>query len=124
MNRYCFSMILLLLCSSQLSAQQVSQKILRSKWVKIMSNDSSYNYLEAEKEFEGFYTDFLAEKKKEQRKQRNRSSAGEDHMESPAELLVAQYLRWSIAIRPFVKADGSIMSLSDRLAIINNNKRN
>ena len=30
-----------------------------------MSNDSSYNFLEAQKEFQHFYTDFLNEKKKE-----------------------------------------------------------
>ena len=90
-----------------------------------MSNDSSYNYLEAQKEFQGFYTEFLNEKKRELRKkQRNPASAEEEHLESPTELLVADFLHWTIAIKPFVRADGSIIPLSSRLAIINDIKRN
>ena len=117
--------MLLLCCCFQLNAQQVSQKILRSKWVKIMANDSSYNFLEAQKEFQGFYTAFLKEERKEQlKKQRNKSSAEEVHLESQLELLVADYLRWSVMIKPFVNADGTVMPLKERLTIINNSKRN
>ena len=117
--------MLLLCCCFQLNAQQIPQKVLRSKWVKIMVNDSSYNYLEAQKEFLSFYSGFLKEERKEQlKKQRNKSSAEEVHLESPLELLVADYLRWSVMIKPFVKADGTIMALTERLAIINNSKRN
>lgn len=125
MNKIFFSIVLLFVCSFHLKAQQVSQKVQRSAWVKIMSNDSSYNYLEAQKEFQIFYTDFLKEKKKEERrKERNKASAEEEHLESPAELLVANYLRWAITIKPYVNADGSIIPLSKRLEIINSTKRN
>lgn len=125
MTKIFFSILLLSICSLPLNAQQVSQKVQRSTWVKIMSNDSSYNFLEAQKEFQHFYTDFLNEKKKEERrKERNKVSAEEDHLESPAELLVAQYLRWAITIKPYVKADGSIMPLSKRLEIIQTANRN
>ena len=90
-----------------------------------MSNDSSYNFLEAQKEFQSFYTEYLKEQHKEQvKRERNRSSSGEDHIESPVELLVADYLRWSITIKPFVRADGTIIPLSSRLAIINSSKKN
>lgn len=89
-----------------------------------MSNDSSYNYLEAQKEFQSFYADYLKEQRKEQRRrERNKSSAEEDHLESPTELLVADFLKWSINIKPFVRADGSIIPLSGRLSIINSAKR-
>ena len=109
----------------QLNAQQIPQKVQRSKWVRIMSNDSSYNFLEAQKEFQSFYTEYLKEQHKEQvKRERNRSSSGEDHIESPVELLVADYLRWSITIKPFVRADGTIIPLSSRLAIINSSKKN
>jgi len=88
-----------------------------------MSNDSAYNYLEAQKEFQGFYKDYLVEQKKEfQKKQRNKSSAEETHLESQTELLVAQFLKWSIGIKPFVLADGTILPLSKRLSIINSAK--
>ena len=65
MSKYSFFIMLLLCCCFQLKAQQVSQKVLRSKWVKIMANDSSYNFLEAQKEFQSFYTAFLKEERKQ-----------------------------------------------------------
>lgn len=116
--------MMFLFCSFQLMAQQVPQKIQRAKWYRIMSNDSSYNYLEAQKEFQGFYKEYLAEQKKEQRRRvRNRSSAEENHLESLTELLVADFLKWSIAIKPFVLEDGTIMPLSKRMSIINEAKK-
>jgi len=118
-------MILLLACSLQLSAQQVPQKIQRATWYRIMSNDSSYNYLDAQKEFQGFYKEYLAEQRKEQRRrERNKATAEESHLESLTELLVADFLKWSIAIKPFVLADGTILPLSRRLAIVTETKKN
>ncbi len=112
------------MCLSQVKAQNVPQKIQKSKWVQIMSNDSSYNYFEAREEFKKYYTQFLKEKKKEEVKlERKKSSSSEEqHLENPTELLVANYLRWSIAIKPFVKADGTIIPLTTRLDIINSVK--
>ncbi len=125
MSKFFFLIFLLFVCTFHLKAQEVSQKVQRSTWVKIMSNDSSYNYLEAQKEFQSFYTGFLKEKKKEERrKERNKASAEEEHLESPSELLVANYLRWAITIKPYVNADGSIIPISKRLEIINSSKRN
>lgn len=125
MKKIIFPILLTLIFSYQLNAQQITQKVQKSTWVKIMSNDSSYNYLEAQKEFQSFYKDFLKEKKREERrKERNKASAEEEHLESPAELLVANYLRWVITIKPYVNADGTIIPLSKRLEIINKNKRN
>ena len=76
-----------------------------------MSNDSAYNYLEAQKEFQNFYKEYLNEKKRElKRQQRNKTaSEAEAHLESPTELLVADFLKWTIMIKPFVRADGSII---------------
>ena len=125
MKKLLLSATLFLISFSQLNAQQVSQRVKRSKWVKIMDNDSSYNYLEAQKEFQVFYTEYLKEKNKEQiRRERSGSSSAEEHLENPTELLVAEYLKWSITIKPFVRANGTIIPLSGRLAIINDNKRN
>ncbi len=125
MNKVFFSVVLLFICCFHLKAQQVPLKVQRSVWVKIMSNDSSYNYLEAQKEFQNFYTGYLKEKKKEERrKERNKASAEEDHLESPIELLVASYLRWAITIKPYVHADGSIIPLTKRLEIIQASKIN
>ena len=121
-----FTLIFLLFAIVQLNAQQIPQKVQRSTWVKIMSNDSAYNYLEAQKEFQNFYKEYLNEKKRElKRQQRNKTaSEAEVHLESPTELLVADFLKWTIMIKPFVRADGSILPLKERLAIINEYKRN
>ena len=124
MRKLLFSITLFLVTFLQLKAQQVPQRVQKSKWVKIMSDDSSYNFLEAQKEFQSFYSDYLKERNKEQlRRERSKASPGEEHLESPVELLVADYLKWSIAIKPFVRADGSIIPLSGRLAIIRDTKK-
>ena len=101
-------------------AQRLSQKLQNATWVKIMSDETTYNFLDAEKEFQVFFAAFQKERKKEiTRKERNRSSAEEQHRETVTELLVSEYLQWSTAIRPFVNADGSIKPVAERLAIIN-----
>ena len=123
MKKLLLSSVLLFVFFLQLSAQQIPQKVQRSKWVKIMTNDSVYNYLEAQKEFQAFYTGYVKEKNREQiRRERNKSSSEEEHLESPVELLVAEYLKWSVTIKPFVRADGTIIPLSERLVIINDDK--
>lgn len=100
-------------------AQRLPQKLQNATWVKIMSDESAYNFLDAEKEFQIFFAAFQKERKKEiTRKERNKSSAEEQHRESITELLIADYLQWSTAIRPFVNADGSIKPVAERLAII------
>lgn len=100
-------------------AQRLSQKLQNATWVKIMSDETTYNFLDAEKEFQVFFAAFQKERKKEiTRKERNRSSAEEQHRETVTELLVSEYLQWSTAIRPFVNADGSIKPVAERLAII------
>ncbi len=87
-----------------------------------MSNDTAYNYFEAEQEFQLFYTVFLNEKKREANKKRKKNTAQEVHIESARDLLIADFLKWSAAIKPFVRADGSIIPISGRLAIINSAK--
>lgn len=89
-----------------------------------MSDETTYNFLDAEKEFQVFFAAFQKERKKEiTRKERNRSSAEEQHRETVTELLVSEYLQWSTAIRPFVNADGSIKPVAERLAIINKTRK-
>ena len=75
MKKLLVSATLLFISFLQLNAQQIPQKVQRSKWVKIMANDSAYNFLEAQKEFQVFYTAYLKEQHKEQiRKERNTKS--------------------------------------------------
>lgn len=104
----------------QAKAQDIPAKIKQAKWVKIMNADSLYNYFEAEAEFQKFYTVYLKEKKKEERKREksNAASHEEEHLDSPVDLLVSEYFKWNVAIKPFVLANGSIMPLTQRLAII------
>lgn len=105
-------------------AQQLPQKLQGATWVKIMGDESAYNFLAAEKEFQVFFANFQKERKKEiTRRERNRSSAEEQHLETATELLVSKFLQWSTAIRPFVNKDGSIKPVGERLAIINKSRK-
>ncbi|MES2772616.1 MAG: hypothetical protein V4722_00435 [Bacteroidota bacterium] len=111
--------------TSDITAQGISSKLKQAKWVKIMANDSLYNYFEAEAEFKKFHVSFLKEKmREEKRRERKGSSSNEEHLESPEELLVADYLKWAIQIQPFVLANGTIMPLVQRLAIIKQTREN
>lgn len=118
-----------MLCAAFLHthAQEIPQKLKQAKWVKIMSNDSTYNFFEAEAEFQKYHASYLKEKKREEsRKTVNPSHAEEEHMKSPLELMISKYLDWSVTIKPFVLSDGKILPLSSRLQIINDarNKQN
>ena len=90
-----------------------------------MTNDSACNYFDAREESQKYYTQFQKEQKREEAKlERKKSSSSEEkHLENPTELLVADYQRWSIAIKPFVKSDGTIIPLTSRMEIINNAKK-
>jgi len=105
--------------SLHLQAQDIPQSLKQEKWVKIMDNDSAANFLEADASFRKYYASYLKEKNKEENgKQNNNAPAEEEHMKSPEEFLIAGYLKWSINIKPFVLADGMIMPMARRLAII------
>ncbi|MEP7255822.1 MAG: hypothetical protein ABI666_08585 [Ferruginibacter sp.] len=114
-------LVLLISTAAPLLIKAQVQKILQSKWVKIMQNDSLGNYIEAEKDFQKFYTAYL---KKEAKELKERSNAGEAHLESQEELLIAGYIKWSVAIKPFVRYDGSIMPIDERMVIINDANKN
>jgi hypothetical protein len=105
-------------------AQNIPNKLKQARWVKIMSNDSSYNYLEAEAEFQKYYNSYQKEKRKEEsRRTVNPSHAEEEHKLSPQEYLISKYQEWSVTIKPFVRKDGSIIPLSARLKIIQDAKK-
>ena len=112
---------LILLCIilfsfSQSKAQ--SQKVLNSKWVKIMQDESSASFLEAENDFKKYYASYL-KKKIRSKDERHAESPGEEHLESPEEKLIARYQRWAMVMRPFVNADGSLKPIEERVAIMN-----
>lgn len=116
----CLLLIAGTLSISSTHAQDLPSKLKQAKWVRIMTDDSTYNYLEAEAEFQKFYAAFQKEKIKEAKKrERSKSSAAEEHLETPMDLLVADYLKWCAKMQAFVLADGRIMPLAQRLAIIN-----
>ena len=101
-------------------AQQAPQKVRESTWARISANDTTVNFFDAQKDFEKFYTKYLKEKNREElhRARREPASPQEEHLDGPEELLVSNYIKWSIAIKPFVNADGTIIPLEKRLAII------
>ncbi|MEO7310510.1 MAG: hypothetical protein ABIX01_08940 [Chitinophagaceae bacterium] len=120
MKRRLLFLVLLVFAGTKLiHAQDIPAKVKQAKWVTIMNADSLYNYFEAEADFQKFYAGYLKEKKKEERRRErsNAASPQEEHLESPVELLVADYVKWTVQIQPFVRADGSIMPLAERLVI-------
>lgn len=105
------------------NAQELPSKVKQSTWYKIMSNDSSYNYLVAEAEFQEFFTAHQQQKQRNAAQtNRNEQSAEEQHLKDPVESLIANYAEWSISIQPFVLKDGSIMPLKERLKIVSDVK--
>jgi hypothetical protein len=124
MKKSLLLVLLLFMLSARVHAQNIPAKLKQAKWVKIMSNDSSYNYLEAEAEFQKYYNSYLKEKRKEERRRTvNPSHAEEEHKLSPQELLISKYQEWSVTIKPFVRRDGSIIPLTGRLKIIQDAKK-
>ena len=116
-------LILLIYSASPLFSHAQNQKILQSKWVKIMQHESSGNFIEADNDFQKFYTSYL-KKKIKSKEESNGASPGEAHLETQEELMIAGYLKWSLGIKPFVRTDGTIMSIEERMAIINEARKN
>ena len=116
--------ICLLLITSVFSlAGKAQQENLRqSKWVKIMQNDATGNFLEAEMEFRKFYEAYRMQQIKKPDEENNASPV-EAHLESQEDLWVASYLKWSMAVRPFVRADGTIIPIEQRIALINETRK-
>jgi hypothetical protein len=98
--------------------QQLPKTLREEKWIQIMSNDSSVNYFEAEASFQKFYTAFRAKENARQNKAGEDAKEEEEHAKSPEEYFIAGYLKWSIAIKPFVLPDGRIMPVGQRLLLI------
>jgi hypothetical protein len=101
----------------QTQAQQLPKSLREEKWVQIMANDSAMNFFEAEAAFKKFHTGWLA-KEKAERAEEASNPAGEEQRRGPEEYLIAAYLKWSLAMKPFVLSDGKLMPLTQRLAII------
>ena len=116
-------LLLLIYSSAPLLVHAQSQKLLQSKWIKIMQNETGANYFEADKDFEKFYTSYL-KKQIKSKEENNNASPGEAHMESVEDLLIASYQKWSTGIKPFVRADGTIMPIEQRIAVINDTRKN
>ena len=108
---------------SPLVSKAQTEKLRQSKWIKIMENETTGNYFEADNDFQKFYASYL-EKKSTTKEEQNNTAPGEDHLESPVELFIASYLKWSIGIKPFVLPDGSIMPIEQRMIIINEARKN
>ena len=115
--------LLLIYSMSPLVSKAQTEKLRQSKWIKIMENETTGNYFEADNDFQKFYASYL-EKKSTTKEEQNNAATGEDHLESPVELFIASYLKWSIGIKPFVLPDGSIMPIEQRMIIINEARKN
>ena len=118
MKKFILAIIIFLASTKYSSAQK--DNLQQSKWVQIMQNEMTGNFVEAEKDFLQFYNSYLKSKGIEER---NESSSGEEHLESPTSLYISSFIRWSHAIRPFVREDGSIMTIVQRLVLINKNRQ-
>jgi hypothetical protein len=126
MNRIAVTFIFLLMCTLAMHAQS-AEELKKSTWMRMMlTNDTTLNYFEAKKDF----AKFVAQHKREEALQRANEKAAnnterkpnEEHLESPEDAAIMAFKQWSKAIKPFVMANGKIMPVEQRLAVINKGK--
>jgi len=125
MDRFIMILIFLSLCGLAATAQ-TGEDLKNSTWVRIMQNDTSVNYFTAKKDFTKFVAEYRmkeAQRDKEKRSTENDERLpNEEHLKSPEESAIISFQLWSKSIRPFVTADGKVMSLEQRMAIVNRRK--
>jgi hypothetical protein len=121
-----FILYMLLFAAQAAYTQQIPNKLVQAKWVKIMNADSVFNFFEAEAEFEKFNISYEKAKAKAERKRAKNNVANEQeaHLESIEELYINPYIIWRENIKPFVLESGAILSITARLAIINSVRNN
>jgi hypothetical protein len=117
MRKFILIVLLAMAFSAQVQAQQLPKALREEKWVQVMANDSAANYFEAEAAFQKFYTAWQAKEKAEKAREAN-DPVEEEQRKGPEEYCINAFLKWSVMIKPFVLPDGRIMSMSQRLAII------
>ena len=92
-----------------------------------MHNDTTVNYFEAHRDF----VNYLREYRKQQAETQSKEPADakseeqhpqEQHLKSPEEAAIMDFQRWSKSIKPFVPPNGKIMTVEQRMAILNKGK--
>ena len=96
-------------------------------WVRIMQNDTTVSYFTAKKDFTKFVAQYRKKEAEEKQgeKQPEKSTERipeEEHLQNPEENAMMAFERWSKSIKPFVMANGKIMPVEQRMAVINREK--
>lgn len=100
----------------------MNEKLKNESWVRIMQNDTSVNYFEANKDFAKFRKQHAKEEAREQKRLERKGVRvpNEPHLENKEELIMNSFVKWSRSMKPFVSEDGKIMPLEKRLELMNN----
>jgi hypothetical protein len=126
MNKIAATLIFLLMCAFAAQAQ-VNDVLKNATWVRIMHNDTTVNYFVAKHDF----AKFVAQHKKEEAQERNKEKStanaeerqpNEEHLKSPENAAIMAFQQWSKTIKPFVTADGKIMPVEQRMALVDKRK--
>lgn len=128
---------LMIIIQSYSSAQNSTDAL--PYWVTVMSNDSTANYFQALESFNSYWKDkvlpmendeYMDEERREKKEKRNKEIREHEREEQEREEKFAlqehkydaefkRFLRWKDDMFVFVREDGSIPSMRERLIIIN-----
>ena len=124
MNRIAISLIFLLMCTLAACAQKLDDKLANESWVRIMHNDTSVNYFIAKKDFAKFVAEHKKQEAEERKSEHESARVGEEHpkeehLRSPEDMMIQAFQQWAKSVRAFVTADGKVMPVEQRVAVVN-----
>ena len=125
MRRSIIILIFFSVCCLVATAQK-HDNLKNATWIRIMQGDTTVNYFTAKKDFAKFAAQHRkkeAQEEKERQSEKNTTRVpNEEHLRDPEENAIMAFERWSKSMRPFVKANGKVMSIDERMAAINRQK--
>jgi hypothetical protein len=121
-----FLLILFIISFSVICVKsQDLSRIKNESWVRIMQNDTSVNYFKAKKDYSKFRKAYKKHEAKEEKKRKKEMAEKgehftyESHLENPEEMVMMRYEQWARSMKPFVTSDGKVMSIEERMKIVN-----
>ena len=126
MNRIIITIICSTLCCLLATAQK-NEALKNASWVRIMHDDTTVNYFTAKKDFAKFVAQHHKKEAEEKQEEKHTAKSteripNEEHLRDPEENAIMAFERWSKSMRPFVMANGRVMSIEQRMAVINRGK--
>jgi hypothetical protein len=126
MNKIALTLIFLLTCTFFAGAQ-TADNFKSETWYRIMHNDTTVSYFTARRDFVNYLREYqkretAAQSTTQDSKPGAEQHAQEEHLKSPEEAAIMDFKLWSKSIKPFVTPDGKIMTVEQRMALMNKGK--